>query len=260
MSIQLFEGDCLEVMPTLAAGSVVIVLCDLPYGITSNARDSVIPLPALWAAYARVCRGRIVLCCAQPFTSALVMSNITAFRYTWTWVKTRPTGFQNAKKMPMRITEDIAIFGAGAYNPQGLLRIHKVCKNSKSAGGGNVRDDIALSANRGSLRTAGAAYVQEFTNYPWNILECGLDEATKIKIHPTQKPVALMEYLIKTYTDPGDTVLDNCMGGGTTGVACVNTGRSFIGIEKDPTYFQIAKERIEKTQKMEPQPVLFSQE
>jgi len=246
--MKILQGDCLEIMPTLRAASVDLVLCDLPYGTTSNAWDAVIPFAALWHQWARVNQGRVVLFAAQPFTSALVMSNPKGYKHAWTWVKLRATGFQNAKKMPMRATEDVLVFDAGTYNPQGLVRCHKVCKNSKSAGGGNIRDDIAESTGKGGLRTPGKEYVQEFTNYPRNVLEYGLDEGSKV--HPTQKPVALMEYLIRTYTNPGDTVLDNCMGSGTTGVACVNTGRSFIGIEKDEAYFALAKQRIEDRQRL----------
>jgi site-specific DNA-methyltransferase (adenine-specific) len=219
-------------------------MCDLPYGTTQNKWDSVIPFDSLWREYNRVCRGRVVLTAAQPFTSALVMSNPRNFRHSWTWVKSRPTGFQNAKKMPLRATEDILVFGNGEYNPQGLVRINKTCVNSKSAGGGNVRGDAIESAGKGSLRTAGASYIQEFTNYPRNVLEFGLDE--KIKVHPTQKPVALMDYLIRTYTDEGMVVLDNCMGSGTTGIACANTGRRFIGMEMNAHYFDIACDRVEK--------------
>lgn len=244
--IDLQHGDCLELMKAIPDARVDMILCDLPYGTTSNKWDAIIPFEALWMQYGRICRGRIVLTSAQPFTSALIMSNPREFRHSWTWVKPRATGFQNAKKMPLRATEDVVVFGAGAYNPQGLVRINKTCSNSKSAGGGNVRGNVAESSGKGSLRTAGASYVQEFTNYPRNVVEFGLDE--KIKIHPTQKPVALMEYLIRTYTNPGDTVLDNCMGSGTTGVACINTDRNFIGMEMDSGYFEIAKRRIEEAQ------------
>lgn len=242
--MRLLHGDCLELMRDIPDGSVDMILCDLPYGTTSNKWDSVIPFPELWKQYERICAGRIVLTAAQPFTSALVMSAPKMYRHSWTWIKPRATGFQNAKKMPMRATEDVLVFGAGAYNPQGLVRIDKECKNSKSAGGGNVRGEIEGSIGMGALRTAGASYVQEFTNYPRNVLEFGLDERTKI--HPTQKPVALMEYLIRTYSNEGDTVLDSCMGSGTTGVACANTGRDFIGIEQDANYFAIARSRIEQ--------------
>lgn len=243
MTLQLMHGDCLELMAQIPDGSVDMVLCDLPYGTTQNKWDSVIPFEPLWAHYKRICKGAIVLTAAQPFTSALVMSAIGEYRHQWTWLKPRATGFQNAKKMPLRATEDVLVFGKYRYFPQGLSRIDKVCKNSKTAGGGNVRGDVAESEGKGALRTPGATYVQEFTNYPRNVFEFGMDE--KEKVHPTQKPVALMEYLIRTYTNEGETVLDNCMGSGTTGVACANTKRKFIGIEQDERYFEIAKTRIE---------------
>lgn len=239
----LMLGDCLERMGEIPDGSVDMVLCDLPYGTTANSWDSIVPFERLWLEYLRVCVGPVVLTAAQPFTSLVVAAAIKDYWHSWTWIKPRPTGFQNAKKQPLRATEDILVFRRGTYNPQGLRRIDKVCRNSKSTGGGNVRNDVEASSGKGSLRTPGASYVQEFTNYPRNVLEFGLDERTKV--HPTQKPVALMEYLIRTYTNEGDTVLDNTMGSGTTGVACVNTGRNFIGIERDPAYFEIAKKRIE---------------
>lgn len=246
----LIYADCMEAMKMIPDGSVDMVLCDLPYGTTSNSWDAVIPFDQMWVEYRRVCSGRIVLTAAQPFTSALVMSAPDLFKHSWTWIKPRPTGFQNAKKMPLRATEDVLVFGSGTYNPQGLVRIDKVCKNSKTAGGGNVRGDVQQSGGKGALRTAGATYVQEFTNYPRNVIEMGLDEGAKL--HPTQKPVSLMEYLIRTYTQEGATVLDNTMGSGTTGVACERTGRKFIGIERDRSYFEVAVTRITSTLLQEP--------
>lgn len=240
----LMYGDCLEKMKQVPDGKVDMILCDLPYAVTSNSWDSIIPFEPLWNEYNRVCNGMIVLTAAQPFTSLLVMSNQKGFRHTWTWIKKRPTGFQNAKKMPLRATEDIIVFGrtGGTYNPQGIIKIDKTCKNSKSTGGGNVRGDVAESHDKGSLRTAGKEYIQEYTNYPRNILEFGSDEGNKI--HPTQKPVALMEYLIKTYTNEGNIIMDNTMGSGSTGVACMSLGRKFIGIEMDEGYYDVAKKRI----------------
>ena len=227
------HGDCLELMKDIPDASVDLILCDLPYGTTRNKWDSVIPFPPLWAHYHRVCKpsAAIVLTAGQPFSSALVMSNPDAFKYQWTWVKTKITGVLNAKRMPVRKHEQVLVFSRGqtTYNAQGLR-----CKGTVTKQGGN-------SDNYGE-RSA-AEYVQEWTNWPRDVLEVASEGKP---VHPTQKPVALMEYLIRTYTDEGDTVLDNCMGSGTTGVACVNLGRRFIGIEKDERYFQIAKERIEK--------------
>lgn len=241
--VELIEGDCLQEMAALPAGSVDMILTDLPYGTTQNAWDAVIPFAPMWEQFWRLCpKGAVVLTAAQPFTSALTMSAVAKFWHSWTWVKPRPTGFQNAKKQPLRATEDVLVFGRGVYNPQGLVRIDKTVRNSRSAGGGNLRDDVEASAGKGGLRTAGREYVQEFTGYPKNVLEFGLDERTKL--HPTQKPVALFEYLIKTYTNPGDTVLDCCAGSGTTGVAARNTGRNAILIERDPAYYAVAEQRL----------------
>jgi site-specific DNA-methyltransferase (adenine-specific) len=241
----LYLGDCLEVMAGLPDASVDMILCDLPYGTTACKWDTVIPFDALWAQYRRVAKrnAAIVLTASQPFTTALISSNMREFRYCWVWVKSRVTGFANAKLQPLRCVEDVVVFyrSRPTYNPQGLMRIDAVRRNGASVGGDSLRGDTGASANRGSLRTAGAEYVQEFTGYPRQVLSIGSESGTA---HPTQKPVALMEYLIRTYTNEGEVVLDNCMGSGTTGVACANTGRRFIGIEREPKYFDIACRRI----------------
>jgi site-specific DNA-methyltransferase (adenine-specific) len=233
--IQLLQGNCLELMKTLPAASVDLVLCDLPYGVTArNAWDVVIPFEPLWAEYNRVSRGAVVLTATQPFAAALVLSNPARFKYEWVWKKSKITGVLNAKKQPVRQHEQVLVFypAQPTYNPQGLIPFGQVTKQGTS------------SSNYGERKTD--AYVQAFTNYPRSVLEIASEGKCQ---HPAQKPVALMEYLIKTYTNPGDTVLDNCMGSGTTGVACVNTGRAFIGMEKDPTYFQIAQGRISAAEK-----------
>jgi site-specific DNA-methyltransferase (adenine-specific) len=231
------QGDCLELMQDIPAGSVDMILCDLPYGTTACAWDSVIPFKPLWELYWRALkpRGVVVLTAAQPFTTQLIASQIKLFKYCWYWIKPGVTGFANAKKQPLRCIEDVAVFyrATPTYNPQGLIYAPKVRKHVASVGGETLR---------GVLGTPGAEYVQAFTNYPRQALK--FTQVDK-KVHPTQKPVALMEYLIRTYTNEGETVLDNCMGSGTTGVACVNTKRRFIGIEREPKYFQIAKSRIE---------------
>lgn len=232
INTKLFQGDCLEIMPTLPTASVDMVLCDLPYGTTQNKWDSVISLDLLWKEWLRLNKGATVLTASQPFTSLVVTSNIDDFKYSWIWEKSAPTGHLNAKRMPMRIHEDILVFGNSIYNPQALVPYGKITKR-----GGN-------GTNFGR---SGTQNFQEFTNYPRTIVKFAHDGKA---IHPTQKPVALMEYLIKTYTNEGDTVLDNCMGSGTTGVACANLNRNFIGIEKDEKYFQIAKERIEKAEQV----------
>lgn len=245
----LYLGDCLERMRELPDASVDMILCDLPYGTTACKWDSVIPFEPLWAQYWRIAKpnAAIVLTASQPFTTSLIASQMAAFRYCWYWLKNRPTGFANAKKQPLRKIEDVSVFyrSRPTYAPQGLVYAPKTMRNSRSTGGATVQgDEIAKRA--GSLRSPGAEYVQEFTNYPTQVLEFDSDTS---KFHPTQKPVALMEYLIRTYTNEGDVVLDNCMGSGTAGVACSNTGRRFIGIEREPKYFEIACKRIEDAQR-----------
>lgn len=226
--MQLMNGDCLELMKGIADGSVDMVLCDLPYGTTQNKWDSVISFDALWSEYERICSGAIVLTASQPFSSALIMSNPDWFRYAWVWEKSSATGHLNAKRMPMKLHEDVLVFSKkpAPYNPQGLLPFNKVARRG---------------SNGTNFGASGSENFQEFTNYPRSILKFQTDPKP---VHPTQKPLALMEYLIRTYTNEGMTILDNCMGSGTTGVACVNTGRKFIGIDMDAGYFEIAQKRI----------------
>ena len=230
---RLLHGDCLALMATLADGSADAIIADPPYGTTACKWDAVIPFEPMWAQLKRIVKpnGAIVLTASQPFTSALVMSNIAMFAYEWIWVKSKITGVLNAKKMPVRKHEQVLVFceskATGTYNAQGLQK-----KGTVTHQGGQSENYSARSAK---------PYVQEFTNWPRDVLEIASEGKT---IHPTQKPVALMEYLIRTYTNEGETVLDFTMGSGTTGVACVNTGRSFIGIEKDADYFAIADRRI----------------
>lgn len=235
--MELMHGDCLEMMKLIPDGSVDMVLCDLPYGTTQNKWDAVIPFDQLWPEYRRVCRrgAAIVLTAAQPFTSALVMSNLDQFKYQWVWEKGKATGFLNAKKQPLRCIEDVCVFYSeqSTYNPQGLI------KGSFKNGRKSKQEFSTKGKCYGSQRDSADA---EFTNYPRQLISFSGENKP---LHPTQKPVALMEYLIRTYTNEGDTVLDNTMGSGTTGVACVNTGRSFIGIERDDKYFAIAQKRIE---------------
>ena len=231
--MKLLQGDCLELMRNIPDKSVDMILCDLPYGTTACKWDSVIPFAPLWEQYNRVIKdnGAIALFGSQPFTTALNYSNLKMFRYEWVWIKNNSTGFQLANKRPLKKHETISVFyrKQPTYNPQGLQLFGKV--NRRKSTGDNWAE---MNANE---------YVQQFTNYPTQLLEFPYD---KDKYHPTQKPVALLEYLIKTYTNEGDVVLDNCMGSGSTGVACVNTGRDFIGIELDENYFNIAKNRIEQ--------------
>lgn len=230
--IKLIKGDCLERMAEIPDGSVDMILCDLPYGTTQNKWDSVIPLGPLWCEYRRVCKptSAIVLTAQTPFDKVLGSSNLSMMKYEWIWQKTKATGHLNAKLAPMKNHENILVFYSKppTYNPQGLIR--KAIPT--------IRQGRDNGSNYGkSNRDA----IQEFENYPRTVLAFGSEGKT---IHPTQKPVALMEYLIRTYTNEGQTVLDNTMGSGTTGVACVNTERCFIGIERDEDYFNVATNRI----------------
>lgn len=235
--IELMQGDCLEVMKGIPDGSVDMVLCDLPFGVTRNRWDSVIPFEPLWEQYHRVVKedGAIVLNCMQPFTSALVMSNPREFKYLWYWDKHLKTGFLNAKKQPLQQVEEVAVFYHKQCRftpPEKRGKSHARCKwgstGSKNYGAQNREGRMTISDTYCATTL--------ISDFPKQIFKNG---------HPTEKPVALLEYLIKTYTGEGETVLDNCMGSGSTGVACVNTGRSFIGIELDREYFAIAKDRIE---------------
>ena len=224
--MQLIHGDCLEKMKEIPDKSIDMILCDLPYGTTACKWDSVIPFEPLWKQYNRVIKGNgaIVLFGSEPFSSQLRTSQMDKYKYDWVWKK-RPVNFLNAKIQPMREIENIMVFNTKKYYPQGLVSCERVNKRSNS------------TETNGKH---GLSNVSRFTNYPKQILEYIGERG----LHPTQKPVALLEYLIKTYTNEGETVLDNCMGSGSTGVACVNTGRDFIGIELDDNYFQIAEKRI----------------
>lgn len=228
---ELWNGDCLELMHDIPDGSVDMILCDLPYGTTQNKWDTVIPFDELWSHYWRLLKpnGVVVLTAAQPFTSALVMSQVEFFKYQWVWLKNRAVGHLNAKRMPMNAHEDVCVFSKGSiqYNPQDLIYRPRMNKRTST---------------KGNYGEAGNSNFSEYTNYPNTKLE--FDSPQSDKFHPTQKPVALFEYLIKTYTNPGETVLDNCAGSGTTAIACMNTQRNYICIERDETYYERAKERI----------------
>jgi len=228
--INLMQGDCLELMKTIPDGSVDMVLTDPPYGTTACKWDSIIPFEPMWDQLKRVTKkkGAIVMTASQPFTSALVMSNVKMFKYCWVWEKNRATGVLNAKRQPLRSVEDICVFGAGFYNPQGLVSCNEPSRNGKTES-----PVYGTGQNK--------SYIQQWTNYPKQVLKFDSVQRT---VHPTQKPVALMKYLIRTYTNEGETVLDFTMGSGTTGVACKNLNRDFIGIELDEEYFKIAEERI----------------
>ena len=230
--IKLLQGDCLELMKDIPDGSIDMILCDLPYGITKCKWDSVIPFDSLWAQYNRVIKdnGAIVLFAQGVFTHKLAMSNIAHYKYEWIWRKSFATGFLNSKKIPLRAHENILVFykKPPTYNPQFTQGNPYKTKNGALS---PVYDE-----NFASVET-----VSDGRRYPIDVLDFKIEKG----LHPTQKPVALLEYLIKTYTNGGETVMDNCMGSGSCGVACVNTNRNFIGMELDKTYFDIAKQRIE---------------
>lgn len=229
--IDLHLGDCLEVMKQIPDKSVDAIICDLPYGTTSNKWDSIIPLDLLWTQYRRICNGAIVLTAQTPFDKVLGASNLKMLKYEWIWVKENGTGFLNAKKAPLKNHENVLIFyeKQPIYNPQMRMGFKPYLQKAGRASS-NYRPQI------GNVVTESNG-----DRYPLSVIEFKRD---KDKVHPTQKPVALMEYLVKTYTNEGDTILDNCMGSGTTGIACKNLNRKFIGIEQDPSYFEIAKGRI----------------
>jgi len=234
--IDLRLGDCLELMKDIPDGSIDMILCDLPYGTTACKWDTVIPFELLWEAYKRIIKsnGAIVLFGQEPFSTIMRMSNIYWFKYDWIWDKVKPGAFATAKYCPLKQHEIISVFckGKTTYNP--IMTNRKKQKKSKIYASS---DSASVKYNDGLER--------EYTQlYPKSII-VESNASQRGKQHPTQKPVALMEYLIKTYTNEGETVLDNCMGSGTTGVACINTNRKFIGMEKDKTYFEIAKQRIE---------------
>ena len=242
--IKLLHGDCLEVMKGIETGSIDAIITDPPYGTTACKWDSVIDFDLMWEQLNRVIKpnGAIVLFGSEPFSSALRMSNIKNYKYDWVWEKHHGTGHFNAKNRPMKIIENISVFYIKqcAYYPQGLKEINKKSKNSNSdmnRGGGN---STSVVNNAPPTKD----YLQKYTNYPIEILKFNSMNANGV--HPTQKPITLMEYLIKTYTNEGETVLDFTMGSGSTLVACQNTNRNGIGIEMDEEYFKISEQRIKE--------------
>jgi len=244
--IELIKGDCLVEMQNIESCSVDAIITDPPYGTTACKWDSVIPFEPMWQELKRIIKpnGAIVLFGSEPFSSALRMSNINEFKYDWYWVKSRKNGFVHAKGMPLRETESVHVFSCGAirrnsknamvYNPQGVQPYEKVRVNY-----------VSTASTHSGGNKVGAKYKQKGFSYPTNLIPFK-NESPKTQVHPTQKPVPLMEYLIRTYTNENETVLDFTMGSGTTGVACKNLNRNFIGIELDENYFNIAKERINR--------------
>lgn len=250
--IKLVNGDCLIEMSTILDKSVNLILTDLPYGETRSKWDKILDFDKLWEHYLRVVtdNGAIVLFGNEPFSSMLRQSQPNYYRYDWKWVKNRATGFANCNYRPMRAYEDIMVFSkanasAGGksnpmiYNPQGLIEVNKTKKNTANRKGLISYNNNNLGENN-SLN-GDSEYVQKYTNYPNNILYF---DCEKKYVHPTQKPLELMKYLVLTYSNIGDMVLDSCMGSGTTGVACKELNRDFIGIEIDKKYFDIASERM----------------
>jgi len=235
--IDLRQGDCLELMKSIPDCSIDAIITDPPYGTTACKWDSVIPFEPMWAELKRIIKpnGAIVLFGSEPFSSALRMSNIKNYKYDWVWNKRAFSNQMMAKKQPLRVVENIIVFNSNIYIPQGLVRYDKTTRQ-----GSKITDNLG-----GGVRDT--SYQQKWTNYPRNILEYSKDRPS---VHSTQKPVALLEYLIKTYTNEGETVLDFTMGSGSTGVACKNLNRNFIGIELDETYFELAKERIKNNDQL----------
>lgn len=236
--IDLRLGDCLEVMKTIEDKSIDAIICDLPYGATNCKWDSVIPFEPLWFEYERLIKdnGAIVLFGNEPFSSLLRTSNLKLYRYDWVWEKTKATGFQNSKIQPMRKYENISIFykHKPTYNPQGLIEKQDKKTNVRS---GNIKNEHSFNTYKGKKPSA------EYTNYPTNIIKFK-NASGKGHLHPTKKPLELIEYLVKTYTNENETILDNTMGSGTTMLACKKLNRNGIGIEMDEDYFNIAKNRI----------------
>lgn len=248
--IELIHGDCFEVLPELSEQSVDMILTDLPYGTTNCRWDTEIDLEQLWLEFNRVVKrnGAVVLFAQPPFDKYLAMSNIKDFRYEWIWHKTQPTGYLNANRMPMKAHENILVFykRLPTYNPQ------KTTGHQRKQVGRTARQKSQLKEleKDGIYNAVDISKTQTYDSterFPIDIIEFPKD-TQKTALHPTQKPVALLEYLIKTYTNEGETVLDATMGSGSTGVACINTNRQFIGIEKDSHYFNVSRERIDAVQ------------
>lgn len=249
---KIYNMDCLEGMKYIGDKSIDMILCDLPYGTTQCKWDDIIPFALLWEQYERIIKnnGAIVLTASQPFTSSLIMSNPKLYKYCWIWEKDNASNFFAAKFQPLNNTEDIVVFGKGGcnngtknpliYHPQGTLQIDKEVTNGKNIGG------QVGKAHKTSM-SEGKKYKQMQTGYPFKTLKYKRDGG---HIHPTQKPVSLFEYLIKTYTKEGEIILDNCMGSGTTAIACINTNRKYIGFEMDTDYYNLSLNRINNHVKM----------
>lgn len=249
--IKLYNGDCLEIMKGIPDKSVDMILCDLPYGTSASSWDKQLPMDKLWKEYERIIKPNkaIVLFAQQPFTSLLITSNIKLYKYNWIWEKDNGTNFMNSHYCPLKITEDICVFGTGAtsfvkngenliYNPQFTEgKPYSIVSGNQKSNSAVVRGGTGGREDVGGFKTE-----SDGKRFPKNLIKFNRD---KDKLHPTQKPLALCEYFINTYSNENDLILDNCMGSGTTGVAAKKLNRKFIGIELDNTYFNIADERIE---------------
>lgn len=252
--IHLYKDDCLEVMKEIETKSVDLILCDLPYGTTNCKWDTIIDFEKLWLQYERIIKddGAIVLFGSEPFSSELRISNLPLYKYDWVWIKNKCGNFMTAKYKPLKYTEDIMVFGKGAvntkggrgggktlrpflkYNPQGVVHKEKQVVRGK---------ELPTSGINRWNKLSNAEFTSKGSNYPKNYLYFDT-VSNKNRCHPTEKPVELLQYLVETYSNEGDLVLDNCMGSGSAGVACINTNRKFIGIELNDTYYAIAEERI----------------
>lgn len=226
---KIYNQECLDGMKAIPDRSIDMILCDLPYGTTWAKWDSVIDFHELWKQYNRIIKpnSAIVLFSSQPFTTKLIESNSKNFKYTWYWIKNIKGNYLNAKRQPLRQVEEINVFNKHNYYPQGIVRVDKVGRSGSGA--------------KTTMRNYANEWFQENTGYPSNVLYYDLD---KEKLHPTQKPIALLEYLIKTYTNEGDLVLDNCIGSGSTAIAAIKTNRKYVGFELDDNYYKVAQDRI----------------
>ena len=251
MSVELLRGDCLELMPTLPDGCADMILCDLPYGTTACKWDSVIPFEPLWEQYRRLIKpnGAIVLTASQPFTTDLINSGRAWYKYSWAWIKSKPNGWQHAKNRPMQAVEDVAVFSPAPMGHVGQLGERRMTYNPQgvTSAGGNTIKPYTHGRTMGARANQIGREYEAFTGFPSNVLHFP-NVTGKQADHPTQKPVALFEYLIRTYTHPDELVLDNCAGSGTTGVAALNTGRRAILIEREPEYCDIIRRRLADTQ------------
>ena len=251
--VKLFQGDCLKIMPNIKDNSIDLILTDLPYGTTSNKWDTTISFNPMWEELSRIIKpnNAIVLFSNQPFTSVLISSNLELYRYSWVWDKGGATGFLNSNYAPLKATEDINVFSKGTvgslsknpivYYPQGVVKVNKKKKNNPKS---KWRENMGYGGN--NKLNSDLPYVQRYTGYPTNVLKFPRD---KTNYHPTQKPVELLKYLIKTYTNENEVVLDFTMGSGSTGVACLETNRDFIGVELDEGYYNIAVNRLAERKK-----------